>query len=166
MNRIAIGKTATNYGFSGFIKVHSFSGEHLHFRRLKEIYLLQRGDFVSYKVEEVKASENRIVMKLAGIDDREAAKQLAGFEIWVRRRFASRRRRGEYYVGDLCGCTVFSKKQPVGTVRSVSDYGAGDILEIERRTGETVMVPFTDRYVKNVNVRNRRILLREDGIEL
>ena len=166
MDRIAIGKVATNYGFSGFMKVFSFSGELHHFRRLREIYLLSKGDFVSYKVEEVRASEDRIVMKLAGIDDREAAKRLAGSEIWVQRRYASRRRRGEYYIGDLCGCAVFSNRRHVGTVRSVGNYGAGDILEIERKSGEVFMVPFTERYVGKVNVRSRRILLREESLEL
>ena len=166
MNRIAIGKIATSYGFSGFIKVNSFSGELLHFQRLKEIYLLKKGEYVSYKVDQVQATETRIVMKLAGVDDREAAKQLAGSEIGVERRYASRRRRGEYYVGDLCGCSVFNRKGYVGTVRSVSDYGAGDILEIERGSGETIMVPFSDTYVRKVNVRSGRILLEEDTIEL
>jgi 16S rRNA processing protein RimM len=166
MNRIAIGKIATNYGYSGLIKVHSFSGELHHFKRLRKIYLLRRGEYSPYEVEEVRATGARIVMKLAGVDDKEAAKRLSGSEIWVDRRYASRRKRGEYYVGDLCGCGVFSNKGYVGTVRSVSDFGAGDILEIERKAGEPIMVPFSDTFVRKVNVKRGRILLREDSIKL
>jgi 16S rRNA processing protein RimM len=46
-----------------------------------------------------------------------------------------------------------------GRIKSVDDYGAGDILEIERADGATELLPFTDRIVPTVDMAARRIVV-------
>ena len=41
----------------------------------------------------------------------------------------------------------------------MDDYGAGDILEIERADGATVLLPFTDRVVPKVDIAARRVVV-------
>ena len=51
---------------------------------------------------------------------------------------------GEYYHADLIGLAAVSDAgEPLGTVMAVENFGAGDILEIERPTGKRFMVPMT-----------------------
>jgi len=49
---------------------------------------------------------------------------------------------GEYYHADLIGLAVVSTDgDPVGAVVSVENFGAGDVVEIERPDGKRFMVP-------------------------
>ena len=50
---------------------------------------------------------------------------------------------GEYYHADLIGLACESRGgDPLGTVVAVENFGAGDILEIEKPDGRRTMVPF------------------------
>ena len=49
---------------------------------------------------------------------------------------------GEYYHADLIGLPARTNTgDPVGTVIAVDNFGAGDVIEIRRADGKTVMVP-------------------------
>ena len=48
--------------------------------------------------------------------------------------------------------------QPLGRVRTVRDFGAGDLLEIEPPAGESWWLPFTREAVPQVSIANRRIV--------
>ena len=55
-----------------------------------------------------------------------------------------RRSRGEYYHTDLIGLPCVSTEgAAIGTCVAVENFGASDVLEIERPDGKTFMVPMT-----------------------
>ena len=50
---------------------------------------------------------------------------------------------GEYYHADLIGLPCESEGgEPLGRVAAVENFGAGDILDIEKPDGRRTMVPF------------------------
>ncbi len=52
----------------------------------------------------------------------------------------------EFYYADLVGLTAMDEADRViGTVRAIHNYGAGDVIEIARGDGDTVMPPFCAR---------------------
>jgi len=64
---------------------------------------------------------------------------------------------GEYYHADLIGLSaVDGEGNDVGTVVSVENYGAGDLLEIEDAAGERSLIPFRDGIA---DLREGRIVL-------
>ena len=49
---------------------------------------------------------------------------------------------GEYYYTDLLGLPAISSDgDPLGTCVAVENFGAGDVLEIQRPNGKKFMVP-------------------------
>jgi 16S rRNA processing protein RimM len=49
---------------------------------------------------------------------------------------------GEYYHADLLGLpAVTTEGEPLGTVVAIDNFGAGDVIEIERPNGKRFMVP-------------------------
>ena len=49
---------------------------------------------------------------------------------------------GEYYHADLLGLPAQSTSgEALGTVIAVENYGAGDVIEIERPNGKRFMIP-------------------------
>jgi 16S rRNA processing protein RimM len=68
---------------------------------------------------------------------------------------------GEFYIEDLAGLEVWDGAgSPAGRVRSVQNFGGGDLLEVEL-TGEaaTLFVPFTLADVPVVDLGARRIVI-------
>ena len=64
-----------------------------------------------------------------------------------------------FYTDDLIGMGVFDEKGIFGTVHSVANYGAGDILEILRPKGVKEVYAFTDRTFPVVDTAARRITI-------
>ena len=83
------------------------------------------------------------VARFDGIADRSAAEALRGSLIEVERSALPPLEAGEYYHADLIGLpAVDGHGNPVGTVVAVENYGAGDLLEIERAGGTRALIPF------------------------
>ena len=84
------------------------------------------------------------VARFAEVPDRTAAEALRGTVLTVPRSALPPLEEGEYYHADLIGLAAVSDAgEPLGTVVAVENFGAGDILEIERPTGKRFMVPMT-----------------------
>ena len=82
------------------------------------------------------------IARFAEIADRSAAESLRGTVLTVPRSALPPLAEGEYYHADLIGLVVISDAgEPLGTVIAVENYGAGDVLEIERVDGKRFMVP-------------------------
>ena len=82
------------------------------------------------------------IARFAEIADRAAAEKLRGTALTVPRSALPALGEGEYYHADLLGLAAVSDAgEPLGTVIAVENFGAGDILEIERPDGKRFMVP-------------------------
>ena len=85
-----------------------------------------------------------LVARFAEVPDRTAAEALRGTALTVPRDELPPLAEGEYYHADLIGLPAMSTEgEPLGQVAAVENFGAGDILEIERPTGKRFMVPVT-----------------------
>jgi len=162
MDLLAVGIITGTHGVHGELKGKSFSGEPLD--GVGEA-LFRKGDKEeSLRIEAAHANPYGMVLKIVGIDNPEQARRLVGCEIWVPREHASRLRDGEYYTADLCKCTVWFADRLIGAVRSVTEGGAAQLLEVEREDGKVFLVPFTDHFVGEVDVADGKIFLREDEV--
>jgi 16S rRNA processing protein RimM len=66
----------------------------------------------------------------------------------------------EYYITDLVGLDAFAGGETrIGKVKSVQDFGAGDIVEIALASGGSVMVPFRREDVPTVDLEAGRIVV-------
>ena len=85
------------------------------------------------------------IARFAEIGDRNAAEAVRGQLVTIPRSALPPLEEGEYYPADLIGLPCESRAgEPLGEVVAVENFGAGDIVEIERPNGRRVMVPFRD----------------------
>ena len=54
---------------------------------------------------------------------------------------------------------------PLGRVKAVLDFGAGDILEIETAGAPSLLLPFTDDMVPEVNLAGGYLRVASDAVE-
>lgn len=88
------------------------------------------------------------IARFAEVTSRTAAEQLRGTALSVSRDALPALDEGEFYFSDLIGLTVVTDTgESVGRICAVENYGATDIVEIEKPDGKTFMVPLTERAV-------------------
>lgn len=101
-----------------------------------------------------------VIAEIAGIDTRDAAEALKGVELFVARDKLPKPRRGEVYIADLVGlAAVTADGTTVGRIARVLNYGAGDVLEIERPGAESLLLPFAAPMVGDVDVAGGRVVV-------
>jgi 16S rRNA processing protein RimM len=92
------------------------------------------------------------IARFAEVADRNAAEALRSTTLTVPRSALPPLEEGEYYHADLLGLAAVSDTgEPLGTVVAVENFGAGDILEIERPDGKRFMAPMTEAAVPEWN---------------
>ena len=100
------------------------------------------------------------IARFAEVPDRNAAERLRGTELTVPRSALPPLAEGEYYHVDLLGLAcVSSEGKPLGRVVAIDDFGAGDVIEIERPDGKRFMVPMRPEAVPEWD--NERLVVDE-----
>jgi 16S rRNA processing protein RimM len=138
--QVTLAAIAGAHGIGGEVRLKLFA---------EGIDSLKRHDKVSVggrtlTIAAIKQGANPI-LRFAEIGDRNAAEALRSQLLTVPRSALPPLEDGEYYHADLIGLPcVDAEGAPLGTIAAVENFGAGDILEIEKPDGRRTMVPFRD----------------------
>ena len=88
------------------------------------------------------------IARFAGVSDRNRAEALRGTALTVPRDALPPLGEGEYYYADLLGLPAVSTDgTDLGTCVNVENFGAGDVIEIERPDKKRFMVPMREEAV-------------------
>jgi 16S rRNA processing protein RimM len=137
--QVILAAVAGAHGVGGEVRLKLFA-EGLD--SLKRHDILYAGDR-PLTLKSVKPGSAGAIARFAEIADRAAAEALRGQLLTVPRGELPRLDAGEYYHADLIGLPCESAAgEPLGTIVAVENYGAGDLLEIERPDGKRALVPF------------------------
>jgi 16S rRNA processing protein RimM len=113
-----------------------------------------------FELRLVGTAKGVVIAEVSGIEDRNQAETLRGLRLYLPRSALPDTAADEYYHADLIGLeAVLSDGTPVGRVRAVHDFGAGDTLELARPGAPPAMVPFTRTVVPIVVPAEGRLVL-------
>ena len=99
-----------------------------------------------------------IVVKSAGVDDRETAESMRNAVLLVNRGVLSLEP-DEYLVAELIGCEVREKDRSYGLVREVMSAAGSDVLVVGQGASER-MIPLVDDWVESVDLGRKTIEIR------
>jgi 16S rRNA processing protein RimM len=102
-------------------------------------------------------TDEKPIVRLDGIDSREAVDAVRGSDLLVARAAAPALGDDEYWPEDLEGCAVTDGDREVGVVRRLIGYPSVDVLEVERSGGDDLLVPMVRDAIRSVDVAARRI---------
>ena len=165
-NRVLLGHIAGAQGIRGDVVIKTYTGDPADIGAYGP---LQSVDGTrSYTVKVVRVSPKGVIARVAGIVDRNGAEALRGTALYADRARLGEPKPGEYFHADLIGLAAHSKGgDHVGTVKSVHNFGAGDLLEIEFvSSGKSEYIPFTDACVPEVDIKAGRLVVQiplDDG---
>ncbi|MCA3255586.1 MAG: 16S rRNA processing protein RimM [Alphaproteobacteria bacterium] len=145
--RVTLAAIAGAHGVFGEVRLKLFAEGLDSLKRHKSFAAGDR----TLTLKTVKPGKPDAIARFAEITTREAAEALRGTPLTVPRSDLPPLGEGEYYRTDLIGLpAVTTAGEPLGHVIAVENFGAGDILDIERPDGKTFMVPFRPEAVPEV----------------
>lgn len=154
---ILVGRVAGAFGVRGEIRITSFTADPM---ALVDYKILLREDGTpGLTLTGGRVAKGGVVVRTKEIETREQAEAARGLKLYIPRDLLPDPEEDEFYVTDLVGLDVVSVEgEPLGRVKSVHDFGAGDLLEIEPAQGPSWWLPFTREAVPEVSLADRRVV--------
>lgn len=144
------------FGVRGWFRVHSYTEPRDALLGYRDWLLKADDTWRAVSVTEGRVHGRAIVVRLAGIDDRDAAAAYVGMEIAVRRDQLPAAGPGEYYWADLIGMKVCQRDgREVGRVSYLLATGAHDVLAVQAKGEERreVLIPFVmEKFILGVDL--------------
>ena len=155
--RLCIGVVAGVHGVRGALRIKAFTAD--------------PADLTSYGALTTEAGQTWrlkgasvdgkgvVTAKIDGVDDRNQAEALKGTKLYIERGALPEADEDEFYIADLIGLPAESPTgAPLGIIKAVYNFGAGDVVEVSGEQGE-ILVPFTLKAVPVVDVKARRVVI-------
>jgi len=157
-NLIFVAQVGAAHGVRGEVKVTTFTADPMALAAYKT--LMRQDGSPALTIASARPSKGGIVARLKGVDDRNAAEALRGLKLYISRdSLPPPDDEDEFYLADLIGLSVETAEGEVlGKVKTVQDFGAGDLLEIQPRAGATWWLPFTRDAVPEVRIGEGKLI--------
>jgi 16S rRNA processing protein RimM len=155
---IMVGRVAGAFGIKGEVRITSFTADPMALVDYKT--LLREDGSTALTLLAGRVAKGGVVARTREIDTREQAEAARGLRLYIpREQLPETADEDEFYVADLVGLEVVSAEgEALGRVKSVHDFGAGDLLEIEPPQGPSWWLPFTREAVPEVSIAERCIV--------
>ena len=159
MEKIKIGKIVNAVALRGEVKVYHYSDYKERFEELDEILIERRGKFTAYEIENVRYQKNTAILKLKGVDDRNAAEALKESDIYITEEDLRELPEDTFYVKDLIGCKVLNEENgaEIGVIKDVLQNSAQDIYQITLKNGKEALIPVVGEFVKEVSIAEKYV---------
>jgi 16S rRNA processing protein RimM len=157
---VPVGIFGAPHGVRGELRVKSYTQDPATISAYEG--LTDRTGRAIFKLTAARVMHDRmLVVRVAGVDSRQDAENLAGVELFVAREKLPPLPDDEFYHDDLVGLEALTDAGGrIGRVVALHNFGAGDILEIAPASGgETLMLPFSKAIAIEIDLDNGRIVI-------
>ena len=104
--------------------------------------------------------KDQLVVRIKGIDDRNAAEALNGQQLFAARDQLPKTEEDEFYFSDLVGLDAeLIDGSPFGQVVEAEDFGGGPFIEVKAPGHGSVLVPFTKAAVPHVDLEANKVVI-------
>jgi 16S rRNA processing protein RimM len=152
-DKVLLGQFGAAHGIRGEIKINSYTEEPAGIADYGP-FTLDDGRVV--EITAIRVQGDALVARVKGIGDRNAAETLRNRKLFVdRSALPDLDEEDDFYHADLVGLALeLADGTPYGTIASVQNFGAGDLIEIEPAPGaRTFYLPFTRAVVPTVDIK-------------
>ena len=153
-----VGRAAGGFGVRGELRISAYTEDPLALLRYR---VLRREDGSPVlTLTSGRAAKDGLVCRAEEISTKEEADALRGLRLYVPREALPEPDEDEFYLADLIGLRAATPEgEPLGAVKAVHDFGAGDVLEIDPGGGRpTFFLPFTRDNVPAVEIGAGRLV--------
>jgi len=155
---ILVARVAGAFGVKGEVRLTAFTADPLALLGYRD--LKRQDGSTGLTLLSGRAAKGGVIGRAREVATREEAEALRGLQLFIpRASLPQTEDEDEFYLVDLIGLSVVTPVgEPLGVVRTVHDFGAGDLLEIQPPEGASWWLPFTREAVPEVRLADRRIV--------
>ena len=161
---VCVGQIINVHGIKGAVKIKPYLENPMDIAAYGDLT-----DKDGKKVFRIKAQSQKQGIVLAyvqGVTDRTTAEGLKGVRLYMDRNNLPKEDEAEFYCIDLIGLTVLKDDEDFGTVESVDNFGAGDIINVKLKNGKVFPFDFSDSTFPVVNIEKGFMqIVLSDGIK-
>jgi len=129
---INVGKISGVFGIKGWVKVFSFTANKENILKYSPWVLRKADETKTIKVINGNLQGKAVVAQLDGVNDRDQAESLMGWDIFISPAQLPKTRQNEYYWSDLVGLTVENTDGvEFGVISSLLETGANDVVIVQ-----------------------------------
>lgn len=163
---ITVGQIGRPRGTEGEMYVTPLTDFPERFENMSEIFVSSGDSWTNMKVLESKMISGRPVIKLENVNSPEDAARFTNRYLAVYKEQRIVPSKDSYYIFDLVGCNVFDEQtnDKIGQIIDVDEYPANDAYVIETNTGERMTVAAVKRFVKSVDIENKKVVIDTAGL--
>ena len=159
-----MGRVVAPYGVFGWLKIVPDTEVFDGLLDYKTWWLGKDDDWRELAVKEAKTHNDVLVVKLQGIDDRDAAFACKGKQIAVPRALLPKLETEEYYWSDLIGLAVKNQQGvDFGKVTDVFATGANDVVVAKSEDGIERLIPYIAQVIVEVSLEAKTMLVDWDA---
>ncbi len=160
---LLVGRVVGVHGVRGWVKLESFTEPRTQIFSYRPWFVTTPdGEFEISRIEGQEHGRGLIV-RLDGIEDRDAAQKLYGAEIRIRREALPQLEPGQVYWADLEGLQALTLQgSALGTVSHLFATGANDVLVVRDGKRERMIPYLPDRVVRDIDLDRGTITLDWD----
>jgi 16S rRNA processing protein RimM len=159
-DQVVVARIGAAHGIKGEVRVTSYTADPADLDRYAPLMAADGRTFAVASARPAGNAPNVLVVRFEGIVDRTQAETLNGIELSVPRAAFGEAAADEFFHSDLIGLSAVTPEgNALGTVIAVQNYGAGDLLEIAPLRGNTILVPFTQAAVPEVDIAGGRLVV-------
>ncbi|NOX25750.1 MAG: 16S rRNA processing protein RimM [Deltaproteobacteria bacterium] len=151
---ILVGKSIKAQGLKGEVKILPFSGVPDDLLTASDFELRREHEAWNFKAAKSRSQGRYLVVKFVGVDDRDRAETLAGFEVWAPEDVLPELAPDEFYWHEMEGLRVVTVDgRALGRVASLMATGGHDVLVI-KDGGYEYLVPAAKEIIVKIDVQN------------
>lgn len=154
-NLLEIGYINNTRGLMGEVKVIHYCDNKEIFKEISSVIIDQK----DYTVENVKFFKEQVILKLKGINSLEEAEKYKNKKLFAKKEDLPPLSDGRYYISDIIGFDIFADGKKIGTLSDVDVSGPIDMLVIKRDNKKEAYVPNIEKFVDEINVSDKKIII-------
>jgi 16S rRNA processing protein RimM len=156
-NLILVGRVAGAFGVKGEVRISAYTADPMALVAYRD--LKRETGQPGLTLTSGRPAKGGIIVRAKEVETREQAEALRGLKLYIPRDILPEPEADEFYVTDLIGLAVVTPDgEPLGRIKDVRDFGAGDLLEVQPETGASWFLPFTREAVPEVRIAERRVV--------
>ena len=158
--RVLLGVVGAPHGVRGLVRIKSFTEDPMAIASYGA--LSDETGTKAYRVEALSVVKDAVLARIEGVADRTAAEAVRGVRLYVERERLPATGEQEWYEADLIGLSAVGRDgRDWGKVLAFHDFGAGRTMEVSggRTSRNSVVVPFTDAAVPEIDVEGGKVVI-------
>lgn len=159
-----VGKISGVFGIKGWVKVFSFTGYREDILLYSPWTLKKNATTKTVEIVTGQLQNQLVVAQIKGIDDRNDAEVLIGWEIFIEKSQLPPAKENEYYWSDLIGLEVENTEGVVlGVIDNLLETGANDVIVVQGEERQHAIPFIQPQVVLEIDLAARKMRVDWDA---